>query len=321
MKNILLLINELDENSALDETDVLVQADAVEEVLIKLGYSSKRLSFGLDLKEMTDILLKQPPDLIFNLVETVGGKGALIHLCPSLLESSGIPFTGSGTYAMVATTDKILTKKILEAHGILYPELLDPDSKHLPDPAKLYIKKPKWEDGSAGITDESVMEGKNINISKLKKDGAFKNAFLEEYIEGREFNLSVIDSENGPKVLPPAEMLYLDYPKDKPRILNYASKWDTDSFEYHKTIRTSEFRKEDNALFQKLAEISLQCWQIFAINGYMRIDFRVDQQNRPWVLEINANPCISPDAGFVAACLEGGFTYSDMIQKIISLAK
>ncbi len=69
-----------------------------------------------------------------------------------------------------------------------------------------------------------------------------------------------------------------------------------------------------------MAEISLQCWKIFDMNGYVRVDFRVDDQNRPWVLEVNANPCLSPDAGFVAACQQGGVNYTEMVKRIISAA-
>jgi D-alanine-D-alanine ligase len=158
-------------------------------------------------------------------------------------------------------------------------------------------------------------------MSQLGKEGVFKRAFLEEYIEGREFNISLIATEEGPKVLPAAEMLYLDYPGGKPRILNFASKWDPDSFEYHKTVRTFELPAGDSQLVQKMSEISLRCWKLFDINGYMRVDFRVDEQHQPWVLEVNANPCLSPDAGFVAACGEGGLNYTDMIHKIISAAR
>jgi D-alanine-D-alanine ligase len=69
-----------------------------------------------------------------------------------------------------------------------------------------------------------------------------------------------------------------------------------------------------------MSEISLRCWKIFDMQGYIRVDFRVDDQNRPWVLEVNANPCLSPDAGFAAACHRGGIEYKDMIKRILSAA-
>ena len=320
MTDLLLLINSISDPSAQDELDVLVQAEAVEKALAELGYKSRQASLGLNLEPIADILEKHPPDLVFNLVESVGGKGALIHLCPSLLQAFGIPFTGSGSYALATTTDKILTKRILEQHGIPTPDFF-PNNSRLPRADKKYILKPTWEDGSAGITDDSILEGRDIDLERLSKDGQLKAAFLEEFVDGREFNLSLITGSGGPEVMPAAEMLYVDYPLEKPKILNYASKWDESSFEYHKTIRTFDLPPGDHELLERMSEISLRCWNIFQMNGYIRVDFRVDEQNRPWVLEVNANPCLSPDAGFVAACRQGGLEYTEMIKRIISAAK
>ena len=320
MKDLLLLINALSKNSSPDELDVLVQADAIEQAIKELGHKPRRASFGLNLEPLAQILERHRPDMVFNLVETVGDKGALIHLCPSLLDAYGIPFTGSGTYALITTTDKIRAKQILKDHGIPTPDWILPGQKQMPARNKKYILKPIWEDGSAGITDESIIDGNAMDLNRLSWDGHLKDAFLEEYIDGREFNLSVLSGSEGPLILPVAEMLYMDYPAGKPKILNYASKWDESSFEYHKTVRSFDLSPADLSLVEKMSEISLLCWEIFEMKGYTRVDFRVDHQNRPWVLEVNANPCLSPDAGFVAACRQGGVNYTEMVHRIITSA-
>ena len=220
----------------------------------------------------------------------------------------------------MASTDKLITKQILETHGIPTPEWIRQGSGRMPAAGKKYMLKPIWEDGSVRITDESVLEGTVIDLDRMTADGLLKDAFLEEYIDGREFNLSLLSGDRGPEVMPVAEMLYVDYPAGKPRILNYASKWDESSFEYHKTIRTFSLSQADKELVERMSEISLRCWKIFNMNGYIRVDFRVDEQNRPWVLEVNANPCLSPDAGFVAACMENGINYTEMVNRIIKAA-
>ena len=320
MSDLLLLINSISKESSKDELDVLVQAEAVERALEELGHKPRRTSFGLNLEPVTEILENHRPDLVFNLVESVDGKGALIHLCPSLLDAFNIPFTGSGTFALIVTTDKIRTKQILEDHGIPTPDWILQEIGRVPAADKKYILKPIWEDGSAGISDDSVREGKDCDFNSLSKEGVLKDSFLEEYIDGREFNISLLAGSQGPEVMPVAEMLYVDYPAGKPKILNYASKWEESSFEYHKTIRTFDLSPEDHALVERMSEISLQCWKIFDMNGYIRVDFRVDDQNQPWVLEVNANPCLSPDAGFVAACQQGGVDYNEMVKRILSAA-
>ncbi len=320
MHDLLLLINAISDQPSRDELDVLVQADAVEQAVKELGHVPRRASFGLNLEPVAEIIENNPPDLVFNLVETVGGKGALIHLCPSLLDAFGISYTGSGSYALIVTTDKIRTKQILKDHGLPTPDWVLPDSGRDPSPDKRYIIKPIWEDGSAGISDDSVIAGKDLDMMGWPQDATLNNLFLEEYIDGREFNLSLLASDQGPVVMPVAEMLYKDYPAGKPKILNYASKWDEASFEYHKTIRRFDLPGRDHALAERMSEISLQCWKIFHMNGYIRVDFRVDDQNRPWVLEVNANPCLSPDAGFEAACRQGGIDYTEMVERIIAAA-
>jgi len=211
----------------------------------------------------------------------------------------------------------VRTKEILREHGIPTPDWMLPRKPGKPDPGKRYILKPIWEDGSAGITDESVVEGGGFDMKGFSGNGKFRDHFLEEYIDGREFNLTLLAGPRGPEVMPVAEMCYVDYPADKPRILNFASKWETDSFEYAKTIRTFDLPEEDRELTTRMKEISLQCWKVFEMKGYARVDFRVDRDHNPYVLEVNANPCISPDAGFVAACARGGVDYTTMIERII----
>jgi D-alanine-D-alanine ligase len=117
-------------------------------------------------------------------------------------------------------------------------------------------------------------------------------------------------------VLPIAEMCF-DYPADKPRILGYRAKWDTESFEYQHTQRRFLAADQDVDLQRRLIDIGKKCWSVFGLKGYARIDFRVDSSGQVFVLEMNANPCISDDSGFVAAAIQGGLTQQQLIQRII----
>jgi D-alanine-D-alanine ligase len=317
MKKVLILINRISEHPTEDELDVLIQAENVEKSLLELGYECQREFFDLDLRNTTSVLQHNTPDLVFNLVETVDGKGELIHIPPSLLESFNVPFTGSGSYALMLTTNKIRTKNILKANGLPTAQWFTQNHNGKPDKRKKYIIKPAWEDGSAGITDDSIIKGARVNLEELFREMKMKNNFIEEYIPGREFNLSVIGCKNGPKVMPVAEMQYLDFPADKPRILNYASKWNTESFEYSHTIRTFEIPERDHDLSLTLANLAKRCWDLFELRGYARVDFRVNEKNQPYILEINTNPCLSPDSGFPAACERAGISYTEMIKHII----
>jgi D-alanine-D-alanine ligase len=142
-------------------------------------------------------------------------------------------------------------------------------------------------------------------------------AFAERYIDGREFNLSVLAASGAPEVLPPAEIEFVGYGEDKPRIVGYKAKWDDQAAEYHNTPRRFGFGKQDKSLLRSLKRITRRCWKLFGLRGYARVDYRVDRDGAPWILEINSNPCLSPDSGFTAATERAGLCYEEVIGRII----
>ena len=122
--------------------------------------------------------------------------------------------------------------------------------------------------------------------------------------------MSLIAAPTGPRVLPVAEMEFVEFPSTKPAIVGYAAKWDADSFEYRNTVRSFGV---EAALAVRAERLALACWELFALDGYARVDFRVDGSGLPFVLEVNANPCLSPDAGFAAALAQAGIGYAEAI--------
>jgi D-alanine-D-alanine ligase len=319
METAVILINKISEIPTEDELDVLDQASQVEVALDSLGYACQRVYMDLDLKWVSKTLISIAPKFVFNLVESIEGKANLIHLAPALLESLHIPYSGCHLESIFISSNKPLAKKILLFNEIPTPAFIDSSSfDHLND-SVTYIAKPLWEDASVGIDDNSLFKGKNIaKWAELKR--LWRNDFfVEEFIEGREFNLSILGGEQGgARVLPPAEILFRNFPVNKPRILGYGAKWDKDSFEYINTPRTFEFSTSDQPLLDELKGIALKCWQVMDLKGYARVDFRVSKKNKPYVLEINANPCISADAGFYAAAMQAGLSFKQVISLILT---
>jgi D-alanine-D-alanine ligase len=70
-------------------------------------------------------------------------------------------------------------------------------------------------------------------------------------------------------------------------------------------------------LSEKIKEIALKCWHVFGLKGYARVDMRIDKDENPYVIEVNANPCMSPDSGLVAATTEAGLLITEVLQRII----
>jgi len=315
------------ENGSKDELDVIVQAQEVSQALHSLGYLPVPLPFFLDLNRMKESLINIAPLLVVNLVETVDGKGCFIHFAPSLLDAQGIPFTGCGTEAVFMSSNKMVAKKMLAANGVPTPPavFIGDEQGAVNAFNGHYIIKSVWEHASIGIDESSVVKASRIKdmVREIFRRQACLGgeAFAEAYIEGREFNIAIIEGDAGqPEVLPPAEILFDAYPPGKPRIVDYSAKWDECSFEFQHTPRSFEFPVEDAPLLRRLGEIALDCWRIFSLRGYARIDFRVDFRGMPWVLEVNANPCLSSDGGFIAAAKEAGFRIEDIVSRLIRVA-
>ena len=311
------------EGSHPDQSDALVQAEAVGRALWDLGHEPVHMAFSMDIKGFLREIRECYPHMAFNLVESVEGHGRLIHFPASILDLLAIPYTGAPADALYLTSSKILAKKILAGAGIPTPFYYSPgDLKNGSIPIKgPCIIKSVWEHASVGLEETSVVSVKNAGQLQVetekRQDQLGGECFAEQFIDGREFNLSVLASQEGEEVLPPAEMRFIDYPPGKWKVVGYRAKWDEASFESLHTQRSFEFAKSERPLLQNLVDMTKRCWHLFGLRGYARVDFRVDERNQPWVLEINANPCLSPDAGFVAAASQAGLSYRQVVERII----
>ena len=322
MKKIVLLHSDVSPDAGEDELDCLIQVQTVAGSLAALGLEPLTMPFMMDLNATLAGLCAQKPDIVFNLVETVAGKGAMAYFAPALLDFLRLPYTGSPTQAMFLTSNKSLCKKMLYANGISTPAWITADGTITGGaPQGVYIMKPSWEDASVGLDEASVLSSVRadtiLRALQNRQEELGMECFAEAYIDGREFNVALLASGGDVLVLPPAEILFVDYPQDKMKILDYRAKWVEGSFEYENTVRNLNLDPHDAGLVTLLRDTALQCWRLLGLRGYARVDFRVDQEGRPWVLEINANPCLSPDAGFAAALDHAGITYNRAINDIL----
>lgn len=316
MKRCCIIYNEPGEGALADELDVLDQVEHIEQHLKALGITVYRKGITGRFMEEIASLSGEKPDFVYNLVESINNKGELNYFIPALLNLYSIPYSGNPLEAMFITSNKTLASKAMKDAGINNPISYLPSQYKQLKYGRKYIVKPIWEDGSLGITEESVFECKQGFEEKLKvlDDSHW---FIEEFIDGREFNMSVLAGKNGPEVMPPAEIVFVNYGEKKPRIVDFKAKWEMDSFEYINTVREFPGKNLDKQLETKLKEAARLCWHLFGLKGYARVDARTDKDDNVFVIEINANPCISPDGGFVAATKEGGYSFIEVIQRII----
>lgn len=324
-KTIAIIHNPVLENAAVDERDVLEQVNVIAETLPLLDFKPAILAFSPDLEKMKQALLSLKPYCIFNLVEAVDGDAQLLHLAPALYDHLRMPYTGASTYAMFVTTHKVLAKKWMTLTHVPTAEWLSLENHPLCSPTfpERYIIKPISEEASVGLDATAIVEvqGREELAQRVRDRQRLigKACFAERYIEGREFNLSLLGCPDGVTVMPPAEMNF-NYPDGMPKIMDYKAKWLNGTPEYDNTQRTFDLPLADRDLVERLRQVAIQCWNLFHLQGYARVDFRVDLKGQVFVLEINANPCLSVGSGFPAACEKSGLTYADMLRRIIEEA-
>ncbi|HBH60406.1 MAG TPA: hypothetical protein DDX85_01420 [Nitrospiraceae bacterium] len=326
-----------------DSEDVLDEVSFAVRVLSELGHSHKLFPLrcvsgkngdnpagakkpSSSLNEAVFYLMfqlkKYKPDAIFNLVEGVNDDPVYQQFFVLLFEYLGYPFTGSGYSAMLSTSDKSIAKMLMNGFNIstpVYDEYRGMNKGFTGKPP--WIVKPALEDASIGIDETSVYRNKKhmlASLPRIYERHGRQTLIVEQYIAGREFNVSLLEQPGGQvEVLPVAEIVFNEWPEDKPMIVGYSAKWDKKSFEHRHTQRM--FHPPDVKL-DVIAHTALQCWKVFRLKGYARVDIRVAEDSTVYVLEINANPCISPDSGFIAAVREAGHPDSYFVSTILEVS-
>lgn len=303
------------EAGRIDSSDTLREAQAIAAVLAAQGYATTTLPVGLDVGALQRALEKLEPYAVFNLVESLEGRGQLVHVVPALLEALGMPFTGCSAHALGTTSHKLFAKELMARAGVRTPAVFDAAAGDGP-----WIVKSVFEHASLGLDDTSIVDssGEVASLIDARRAEFGGRWFAERYVPGRELAVAIIAAAEGRRVLPVAEIRFEDFPPGKPAIVGYAAKWHEESFEYEHTVRSFDVEPE---LAARLERLACECWELFGLAGYARVDFRVDASGEPWVLEINANPCLSPDAGFAAALEHGGVAYRDAIAWLLTDAR
>jgi len=316
----MIFYDRINETSAADEISVLDEVEVISNALRQAGYAPLPFPFSLDIGKAIQAIQQHNPYFIFNLVESVEGYGQLIYFAPAIFDYMKVPYTGCKTEAFFITSNKVTTKQMLKLSQIFTPKWLSLSQGESPDFSaedEHFIVKPLWDDGSVGIDESSVVSVKErkelLDILKRARAQTGKDYFAAAYIDGREVNVSILAGE----ILPVAEIRFANYPEDKKRIVDYKSKWIHDSFEYNNTPRKFRFKKEEKPLIDELKSIAVRCWALFQLKAYARVDFRVDSKLRPWVLEVNVNPSLSKDGGFLASARKSGLSVNETVMKII----
>ncbi len=297
--------------------------EAMAQSLRKSGFDA----YTLNIKDSIDIFLddykNNCPDVVFNLVELFNNKSHLEMSFAGFLELLGVTFTGASSTTLGICQRKPLAKGMFLSLGVSTPKfkriasLKELDEIDLKFPI---IVKPSMEDASIGIENDSVVTDFTSLKSRVKYifDTFNQFALIEEFIDGRELNVSVFGNKN-PRVLPISEIDFSRMPNNLRKIVSYQAKWDPFHVAYHSTVAVCPAELPEGVK-EKAEELAIKAYKAVGARDYARVDMRLSKDNQLYVLEVNPNPDLTQDAGFMRSAKAAGYSFNKTLKRIVEFA-
>ena len=319
-----LLIGAADVLTDLSEVGVLEEKEDIARALGALGFKTTIFNVDGDIRRFVSFLHDEPPDVVFNLCESLGDSSIHEMHAVGIYELMGIPYTGSDPLTLGTALNKVRVKEILLYNGLPTPrfQLFKSWIRMSVDERLTYplIVKPSQEDASLGIETDSIVS----SLHELRKRVRYvieqfdQPALVEEYIDGRELNVGILGNRK-PIVFPISEIDMSTLPKQYHRIISYNAKWmkGTEEYEHTKGLCPAPLPP---ALEATIKEMALRAYQLLGCRDYARIDFRLSKDHKPYILEMNPNPDISDDAGFARSAGAYGYKFEELVGKIVECA-
>ena len=311
----------------IDISSVEASARALKAALREAGYLAELVGMkGLDVFDVLAKLRADKPDLVFNLCESMAGEPRNEPTFVGLLDLFAIPYTGADLLGLASCLYKQRTKDILIGRGIATPPFRLLERATVDDPTLDELDYPWFlklvhEDASVGITEENLVRTPATLRTRARTmiEQYAQPVLAERYVEGREINVTLIGNDAELEMLPLHEIDFAAMPADRPHIVSYAAKWDENHIDYVGT-KPVPLRDANPAMIAAMEKIARQAWAALGLRDYGRVDLRVDATGKPWVIDINPNCDISPDAGSARAARVAGIAYTQFVDRIAQVA-
>jgi D-alanine-D-alanine ligase len=295
--------------TAEDIAGVLDAVDDIAQIFGAMGHQAQRVPVRHDMRWFNAC---RRADLVFNLCEGVLGVSQWEDHVVGTLELAGIPYTGCGPWTMAACRRKAVANTLLERAGLPVPRWTIAQGKIDDDFPLPAIVKPAAEDASAGLDRHSVVtDRKSLKARVAAMTEQFDEVLVQQYIAGREFNVGIV----GDRTLPIAEIDFSTMPPGSWPILTYAAKWHVGSAEDlgSRPVCPAQISQR---LAERLGRLAEAAWRAMQGSGYGRVDLRVDEAGRAWVLEVNPNPDLTDAAGLSRMAKAAGWEYAELVRRI-----
>jgi D-alanine-D-alanine ligase len=312
-----------DDTTGIDvlEAEWKMEYDVIE-TLREIGHEVRVLGIHDDLGRIRTTVEEFKPHIVFNLMEAFADVTTFDQNVVSYLELLHLPYTGCNPRGLILARDKALSKKLLAYHRIPVPEFTVVRPRRKPQLSKRMtfplIVKSLFFEASAGISQASVVE----NADQLARRVHFIHenlgtaAIVEQFIDGRELYVGVIGNERL-ETLPVWEMSFEKMPENRWRIATERVKWSTQYQKRHGIM--TEKAALDDGLIERIHRIARRAYRALDLNGYARIDFRLDEEGRPYVLEANPNPNLAYGEDFAESAEVYGVSYERLLDRILTL--
>jgi D-alanine-D-alanine ligase len=299
---------------ALAEFDVEETVDIIAEALASSGHRVVRLG---NVRQLWKCLPDLKVDIVFNICEGLGHRNRESEV-PMLLDMAGVPYVGSDPLTLSLTLDKVFAKKIFEADGVATPKFFVADSFHglskMNGMKYPMIVKPRYEGSSKGISERSIVADREALVAQIDEVARTyrQPAIIEEFVRGGEFTVLVIGNKE-PEALAPVQikiagnLIAGDFVYTSRRLTN-------DEIEYICPP------KVDAGLEAALKAAAVAAYRAVECRDFGRVDFRVDENGKPFVLEINPLPSLSVEDVFPLIARAHGWTFEQLVLKIVDHA-
>jgi D-alanine-D-alanine ligase len=298
--------------------------DDVAAALAARGHAVQILGIHGDLAKLVAGLRRTRPELVFNLMEMfddslLGDVGVA-----GVLELFGVPYTGCGPGELFLSQDKALAKKILGYENIPYPRfaVFGIDDAGFETGGNLRMPlfvKPLRSDASIGIDADSLVRDANGLMRRVLALQASVNdsVLVEEFIEGREFYVGILGNDH-PQALPVIEMDFSGLPAGAPRVADHRAKFERGTPEFDGT--RAVLAELPDELRARLHKVSLDAYRALRVRDYGRVDLRLTEAGKIYVIEVNASCYLERNGEFAQAAAAAGLGYEALVARIAELA-
>lgn len=310
------------EDNDLSEREFLKQIESIRKLLKRKYAFVETLAINRNVRDAIKKITAISPDVIFNFVESIEGNSDYESYIAGVFDLLGFQYTGNSAMTLGNCLQKSKTKQILQAHGVRTPAHFLAEVGQVPSKNKFRLNFPvilklAREDASIGISEFSVVN--NYEDLRARLNYLFtsfsQEVIIEEYIDGRELNIAIL----GDQVLPISEITFDTLPDGLPKIVTYEAKWSADSVYFKSTIPKCPAKLEPR-LEEKVKKMAIEAYDALDCRDYVRVDIRLNSKHVPYVIEVNPNPDISPDTGFVRSAAAAGIGYEELLYRISSFA-